>query len=203
MARENPNAESHAKALTIDQLPRLTDEEREANESGYVALEGVSAAAERNVEHPKFHHHHTGEAIPGLPSPRPCPFCHAVEFHGIVTNETEGHPNHTTYYVACDHCGCDGPTAGSLLEAAQLWNAATANEPAGNEPNNLPIKGIIRQVERINGFDVATACDALRQFLTIEDEAAENAYPIIECIRAKLQDAKNRIEDLCNQAVRL
>lgn len=78
-------------------------------------------------EAPAFHEHETGKVIEGLPKPGPCPFCHRIEFGGIVSVPTEGDKGEVfTYHVQCDHCGAEGPCWPSQLAAAMNWNAARA-----------------------------------------------------------------------------
>jgi len=62
-----------------------------------------------------FTYQHSGEAIPGLPAPKPCPFCGesravTIDWHGIG------------FHGDCDQCGAEGPLGRTPLEAAQLWN---------------------------------------------------------------------------------
>ena len=112
--------ESANAPLTVDDLPRLTDDEREALDSGLIAMEGVPAAAELQ----RFHRQSSGRSIGNMPDPLPCPFCQKIEVGGILTNPGSI-PDETTYHVTCGHCGAQGPAAGSLLEAVTRWNAAT------------------------------------------------------------------------------
>jgi Lar family restriction alleviation protein len=71
----------------------------------------------------RFHEHCFGTPIPGLPDPKPCPFCGRVEFGGIVQVGEEGDEyGAPIFHVSCDNCGCDGPLAMSQAEAAALWN---------------------------------------------------------------------------------
>ncbi|MET0499403.1 MAG: hypothetical protein ABW106_14170 [Steroidobacteraceae bacterium] len=61
--------ESANAPLTVDDLPRLTDDEREALDSGLIAMEGVPAAAELQ----RFHRQSSGRSIGNMPDPLPCP----------------------------------------------------------------------------------------------------------------------------------
>ena len=66
----------------------------------------------------RFTYKHSGEVIPGLPTPAPCPFCGeakdvTVEWHGAF------------YHGDCDNCGAEGPWGTTPLEAAKYWNDRT------------------------------------------------------------------------------
>lgn len=141
-------------------LPRLNDEEREALESGYVALQGVPADDLSSLIQ-------TFEAL------------------------SRGAVSHRDQVLA-------------YLKELEQRRAAGPMPPVGDEPDALAVKQIIRRIDSVNGVDVGIVCDALRQFVTLEDEANDGqpfAYPLIECIRSKLQEAKNQIERLCLDAL--
>ncbi len=68
----------------------------------------------------RFTYKHSGQVIPDLPPPQPCPFCGQTK---NVTIEWEGQGFHGD----CDHCGAEGPWGTTPLEAAQHWNTRTAS----------------------------------------------------------------------------
>lgn len=59
---------------------------------------------------------------------KPCPFCGSTD----VENDHTG-----PWWVTCQTCGCDGPTAPTEAESAEAWNAALRHEPPA-DPTPLP-----------------------------------------------------------------
>jgi hypothetical protein len=63
-----------------------------------------------------------GEAIADSPEPQPCPCCGSgADQLGVERSTAEGDPE-PRLQVECLNCGCNGPQAGSQLDAAQGWN---------------------------------------------------------------------------------
>ena len=77
---------------------------------------------------------------------KPCPFCGSTD----VENDHTG-----PWWVTCQTCGCDGPTAPTEAESAEAWNAALRHEPPA-DPTPLPAPALgmraWREIHDANGL---------------------------------------------------
>jgi Lar family restriction alleviation protein len=63
-----------------------------------------------------------GKVIEGAGEPLTCPFCGSgADQLSVERWSAEDDPD-ASYHVECLKCGCNGPQAETLLEAAQEWN---------------------------------------------------------------------------------
>ena len=63
-----------------------------------------------------------GQPIEDSPAPEPCPFCGSGADRLVVERWTEEGDPDPSFHVECLQCGCNGPQAGSPLQAAEGWN---------------------------------------------------------------------------------
>jgi len=61
------------------------------------------------------------------------------------------------------------------------------------QPASTPVD-TIKEIEVTNGIEIGGCLDALKEY--IQSQEFEDA-PLLECIRIRLQAAKNKIERLC------
>lgn len=64
----------------------------------------------------------------------PCPFC-ASKISGVVTNGDDN------FYLSCENCGAEGPTAPTEAEAIAAWNRRSAVEQAKPVAKADPMPG--------------------------------------------------------------
>lgn len=63
--------------------------------------------------------------VPPSPQLENCPFCGESQFEGVELTETD---DKETWYVHCDNCLTQGPSASGELMAADLWNTRDGEE---------------------------------------------------------------------------
>ena len=157
-----------------------------------MATSNVSLIRSKTVSFTDFT---TGQVIPGMPTPAPCPFCR--KHRGNAIQGDVGDENTPAlFHVDCSYCGAEGPPGKTLLEAAQLWNAATVAAPSTACREELD--GIEREL-----LMVLPLVDMLHDVFGHGDDVLKESI-VSDSLSGVLFDVLNRvrtIDDLTQKAI--
>jgi hypothetical protein len=202
-------------------LPHLTDEEREALDTGGIAMEGVPAidpiptigdriesqrdamfavmaviaVARDSVDREE---NYSLNCVLGDAYDRLDGIAGALE---VIGGDADTQAPPPAKEPVSDDSTAPVSSAAELI--SQLYDATSTDavrlcERAANFISEL--RATVQAIDEINGIEIAGALDALREYLGVGDPDADQSHPIVECIRHKLQDAKDRIERLCRES---
>lgn len=141
---------------------------------------------------PKFTDADTGKEIAGLPSPRPCPFCHATDDAEICLTRDE---DLETYHVQCAGCLGEGPPEGSQLAPAGSWNGRAVK----NTKRKDALKDIPDQLASLGS--ALRGAEELLSEQAREDEKVTSADAVVRMVRNQLDHMYDALIDASYQTL--